>query len=300
MFSLSVAGFRGISLALAAMSLLALLSPLESRAACDAETLRRIADQAARTDEELLHFAVFPGQVSDARLVRVAPGKSGTVTVQQASDILAQVANGRAQVHFNPNNPGQIWVRVDGETGFYVFNRTTEVKVAGNQPFDEVVFSYGGKKGDVPPGMKYVYPELITGAENARALGRLETLSEQTSKLQLPTQIGRKNMAEFESMSNEQLARFIKENRSVPFIPDSKTGVVAKYQCGTATCVDDAFGNVWRSGPSRTKGEDFEWDVTLKDKNSWLAQAARDAGFLHQGRNGSVYVNVSLSGRISH
>ena len=167
-------------------------------------------------------------------------------------------------------------------------------------PYDEITYSYGGGKADVPPGMKEVYPELLTGAENARELARFEALTAQAARLDLPSGLGGRKMQDFSQMSNEDLARFISENRSVPFVPGSRINEIKPYRCGQQTCVLDAFGNEWRSGPSRTKGDSFEWDVTLKDKNSWLAQVARDGGYLHQGKDGTVYVNVSLSGRISH
>lgn len=53
----------------------------------------------------------------------------------------------------------------------------------------------------------------------------------------------------------------------------------------------DKFGNEWVKGPSRTAGQDFEWDVQLstegKTQLGWLS------------RDGS-HVNISLDGRVTH
>ncbi|WP_241837234.1 polymorphic toxin type 17 domain-containing protein [Salinivibrio sp. ML290] len=53
----------------------------------------------------------------------------------------------------------------------------------------------------------------------------------------------------------------------------------------------DRFGNEWVKGPSRTAGQDFEWDVQLsktgRKKIGWVT------------RDGS-HANVSLDGRITH
>ena len=51
--------------------------------------------------------------------------------------------------------------------------------------------------------------------------------------------------------------------------------------------------NIWTKGPSRTKGEAFEWDVQLskrgKEKIGWLS---------HDANKG--HVNVSLKGKVTH
>ncbi|WP_433017977.1 polymorphic toxin type 17 domain-containing protein [Kribbella sp. CA-294648] len=53
----------------------------------------------------------------------------------------------------------------------------------------------------------------------------------------------------------------------------------------------DAFGNEWVRGPSRTKGQAFEWDVQLSSTGrSQLGPLTRDG----------THANVSLDGRITH
>ena len=53
----------------------------------------------------------------------------------------------------------------------------------------------------------------------------------------------------------------------------------------------DKFGNVWTQGPSRTKNQNFEWDVQLsKKEKSSLGWASRDGSHL----------NISLDGKITH
>jgi hypothetical protein len=41
----------------------------------------------------------------------------------------------------------------------------------------------------------------------------------------------------------------------------------------------DKFGNEWTKGPSRTKGQPFEWDVQRPDGSHW---------------------NISLDGKVTH
>jgi len=269
-------------------------------AACDPETLRRIAEQAVRTDEDLLQLAVYPGQVSNSRLVRATMGKGGSATQQAVTAILEKVADGRAQVHFNPNNPNQVWVRIEGETDFHVFHRSSEAKSAGGQRFDDVTYSYGGSKNDVPPGMKELYPELITGAENARELAQAQKLAKKAAELKLPTAPSGGTTNEFARMSGGKLGDYVEGNRSVPFVPDPKKHDLVTGLCEGKVCIKDASGNTWVRGKSRTQGDDFEWDVIVGSESNWLAMAAKKGGFLKPGRNGTFYVNVSLSGRISH
>ncbi|QKS72326.1 hypothetical protein FLK61_37470 [Paenalkalicoccus suaedae] len=53
----------------------------------------------------------------------------------------------------------------------------------------------------------------------------------------------------------------------------------------------DKFGNVRKKGPSRTKGQSFEWDVQLsKTGKNQLGHLSRDGSHL----------NVSLDGKITH
>lgn len=53
----------------------------------------------------------------------------------------------------------------------------------------------------------------------------------------------------------------------------------------------DKFDNVWKKGPSRTKGEAYEWDVQLSSEGCrmlrWLSREGK-------------HVNVSLEGRVTH
>lgn len=51
----------------------------------------------------------------------------------------------------------------------------------------------------------------------------------------------------------------------------------------------DAKDNVWRKGPSRTKGEPFEWDVQLAEGSGWTSLS----------KDGK-HLNIDLRGRISH
>jgi hypothetical protein len=53
----------------------------------------------------------------------------------------------------------------------------------------------------------------------------------------------------------------------------------------------DRFDNEWVPGPSRTQGQDFEWDVQLsRTGKAQLGWASRDG----------KHINISLDGRITH
>jgi hypothetical protein len=76
--------------------------------------------------------------------------------------------------------------------------------------------------------------------------------------------------------------RFVPDKNYHPSEPLLKTGKFG-YQ--------DRFGNEWIKGPSRTKGEAFEWDVLLsklgKKQLGWLSRDCQ-------------HINVSLTGRVTH
>ena len=75
--------------------------------------------------------------------------------------------------------------------------------------------------------------------------------------------------------------------RFVPRPSDVKAGRLTVKQKGYV----DKFGNIWTKGPSRTKGEPFEWDVQLSKKGrEQLGRFSKDGSHL----------NVSLKGRITH
>jgi len=75
--------------------------------------------------------------------------------------------------------------------------------------------------------------------------------------------------------------------RFVPRKEDVLNGKLSRQDGGYL----DKFGNIWKKGPSRTKGEDFEWDVTLhqnmKKAMKWLSRSGN-------------HLNVSLKGKITH
>ena len=53
----------------------------------------------------------------------------------------------------------------------------------------------------------------------------------------------------------------------------------------------DKFGNEWTKGPSRTKSQEFEWDVQLsKTGREQLGWASRDG----------KHLNISIDGKITH
>lgn len=68
---------------------------------------------------------------------------------------------------------------------------------------------------------------------------------------------------------------------------------MSTQKVGKKTGYVDKFGNVWSKGPSRTKGEAFEWDVQLTETKG--GQFKR-FGLSPDGK----HLNVSLEGRVTH
>lgn len=77
---------------------------------------------------------------------------------------------------------------------------------------------------------------------------------------------------------------------SITFVPPKKWDSTNPLKTSDKNGFIDAYGNEWRKGNSRTKGEHIEWDVIPKNKNSGIANLSRDGS----------HVNVSLEGRVSH
>lgn len=79
--------------------------------------------------------------------------------------------------------------------------------------------------------------------------------------------------------------RFVPERSWIP------TNDLKKKKIGKRTGLVDKFGNVWLKGPSRTSGEEFEWDVQLSESGKkQLGQWSRTGSHL----------NVSLEGKVTH
>ncbi|CAI1124917.1 DUF637 domain-containing protein [Serratia ficaria] len=77
----------------------------------------------------------------------------------------------------------------------------------------------------------------------------------------------------------------------IRFVPDSNYKPTNPLPRGPNKGYMDKFGNEWTKGPSRTKGQEFEWDVQLSPTGkAQLGWASRDG----------KHLNVSLDGRITH
>ena len=70
-------------------------------------------------------------------------------------------------------------------------------------------------------------------------------------------------------------------------------GKLSTQKVGKKTGYVDKFGNVWVKGPSRTNGEEFEWDVQLTKTRGELFKRS---GLSSDGK----HLNVSLQGRITY
>ena len=77
----------------------------------------------------------------------------------------------------------------------------------------------------------------------------------------------------------------------IRFVPEEDYKPTQPLKKGPNNGYYDRFDNEWKKGPSRTKGEDFEWDVQLSNKGK------QQLG--HLSRDGK-HINVSLKGKITH
>ncbi|MEL5515610.1 DUF637 domain-containing protein [Serratia bockelmannii] len=77
----------------------------------------------------------------------------------------------------------------------------------------------------------------------------------------------------------------------IRFVPPENYSPSSPLRRGPNKGYMDRFDNEWTKGPSRTKGQPFEWDVQLSDKGkAQLGWASRDG----------KHLNVSLDGKITH
>lgn len=77
----------------------------------------------------------------------------------------------------------------------------------------------------------------------------------------------------------------------IRFIPPKDYNPKSPLTRGKRDGFLDRFGNEWVKGSSRTKGENFEWDVQLSAKGkAMLGHLSRDKS----------HINISLKGRVTH
>ena len=82
-------------------------------------------------------------------------------------------------------------------------------------------------------------------------------------------------------------------NGKVYSIVTDQGGGIVYSKVGKKTGYVDKFGNVWVKGPTRTNGEEFEWDVQLTKTR---VELFKRSGLSSDGK----HLNVSLQGRITH
>ena len=79
----------------------------------------------------------------------------------------------------------------------------------------------------------------------------------------------------------------------IRFVPPKNYKAGQRLKKGPSGGFIDRFGNEWVQGPSRTKGQAFEWDVQLS------AKGKSQLGHLSHGEK-KAYINVSLDGKVTH
>ena len=265
--------------------------PLEARTACDPEVLRRIALQRESNAAELEHFFYHGTEVDAGMRVRLKASPDFKVTQADLRDLMHEMALGDAQVFHNPSNSQQLWVKVKGEDEYRLLMRNAETIPDGaGGTLQEVTYTYRGTKPEVPPGMLDLYPELARATEGSRDARRVARLETAAAGRQLPTTFGDQTLSQFEAMSRADFEAYVRRTGNFPYVPPKGATDIPVRQCGKRPCFEDAFGNLWVSGPTRTAGEAFEWDVQVGSA-AWVREIS----------GGKPNLNVSpVSGRLTH
>lgn len=115
------------------------------------------------------------------------------------------------------------------------------------------------------------------------AKGKVDDLASRLKKkaCACPKKVGKKTVLKQAQLPTKGKVRYVPPENWTPRqpLPKKRGGYV------------DKFGNIWTKGPSRTKGQPFEWDVQLsRTGKQQLGRFSRDGSHL----------NVSLDGRITH
>jgi hypothetical protein len=103
-----------------------------------------------------------------------------------------------------------------------------------------------------------------------------------------PTCLSPKAQAKKEKLPNKGKVRYV---------PPRKLAGDGTLPKGPQGGYIDKYGNEWVKGPSRTAGQEFEWDVQLtkSQKKNWQWLYTR------KGKKGTIsHLNVSQDGRITH
>jgi hypothetical protein len=201
------------------------------------------------------------------------------------------MALGNAQVFHNPSNPQQLWVKVQGEDEFRLLLRNSEtISNGAGGVTQDVTYTFRGTKSEVPPGMLELYPELARATDGSREAKRVARLETSAAGRQLPTAVGGQSMSQFGTMSRPDFEAYVRSTGNFPYVPPRGSTEIPVRQCGKKPCFEDAFGNLWVSGPTRTAGEAFEWDVQVGN-SAWVREIS----------GGKPNLNVSpVSGRLTH
>jgi hypothetical protein len=266
--------------------LLLLVGPAWARDCSEAE-LRALLDRQVEFVEDAERLAAPAGQAAGAApRLTVSRSAAARVSREQAEGLLRDAA-GTGDVHIipDPERANRFFLK-RGES-WYTFERSTLTVTRNGQPVRETHYILRQVSDEIP-GPAYEVFTPLTGARIAPPAQRgneaWQAVLDSARREQLPAADAGPSGAQAAATGPERLFAYHPPKQTRPNELPVEWRRGRKY-------FRDHWGNLWGTGPSRTRGDAFEWDVQLSpNAPAWMRGLSRD------GR----HIDVSLSGRISH
>jgi hypothetical protein len=270
------------------MILVTLLSALQAHAAlCDLSAVAKIEleESVLKRQVEIIDHANAVAQGTAGSKVSVRVPKY-TVAPEKAEDVVKMMGTKGADLIPDLHNTGKVYV----QRGNVIYE--FDLVVDGQKR----VFTLRQVRDSLPKNFHEANPdvfEVVTGrlpnaAENSFKTNQLAKLNDEAKTLALPT---------VPKSSGTEAVQDLAKKGEYHFRPQPM-GKEARLERTTMRIRDreyegylDEFGNLWTKGPTRTKGEAFEWDVQVADgAPKWIKDIAKDG----------THINVSLTGKVTH
>ena len=185
------------------------------------------------------------------------------------------------------NNPG-FQIEKDLDEGIYEKpDLSREKKLTNNTEGYQPGILHGANQGDSTPGFMPVFQDGFKS--DGYQPGNLHEANLGNSIPGFMPMYNDKTLMERSIKSRIKDAQLPNEGK-VRFIPPKNYHPSLPLRKGPNGYLD-RFDNEWKKGPSRTHGEDFEWDVQLSERGKkQLGWTSRDGN----------HINVSQKGHITH